>query len=104
MSVHCRKGPKMKVLGIIWKNHRNTKTPEDSGSQKMKCRRARRGPDMAQARAQAWPPRAPPRATSSPISRLLTLKLRENRHTSTKSSDAAAIAEARFGEQKSLFQ
>ena len=36
MSVHCRKGPKLKVLRKIWKNYRNSKTPEDSGSQKDK--------------------------------------------------------------------
>ena len=38
MSVHCRKGPKMKVLRKIWKNYRNSISPEDSGSQKDKSR------------------------------------------------------------------
>ena len=38
MSVYCRKGPKLKVLGKIWKNHRNSISPEDSGSQKDKSR------------------------------------------------------------------
>src|SRR3954468_24678525 len=53
--------------------------PEDSGSQKGSCWRARSGPDMAQARAQVWsrlgvvwPTQAPPRVASSPISRLFT--------------------------------
>ena len=51
MSVHCRKGPKIKVLGKIWKKHRNSKRLEDSGSQKERWRSAtgwphppRRGP------------------------------------------------------------
>ena len=57
ISVHCRKGPKMKVLRKIWKNYRNSKRPEDPGSQKERRRRATRWPHLAQARSRpgrAW--------------------------------------------------
>ena len=51
MSVHCKKGPKMEVLGKIWKNHRNSKRPEDPGSQKESRRNATGWPHPPQARA-----------------------------------------------------
>ena len=59
MSVHCRKGPKMKVLRKIWKNYRNSKTPEDSGSQKDKSGGGPQPPHHTWARlglgrAQGW--------------------------------------------------
>ena len=53
MSIYCRKGPKMKVLGKIWKNHRNYKRPEDPGSQK-----------GSQSSATGWP--HPPQAWARP--------------------------------------
>ena len=56
MSVHCRKGPKMKC-SEKWKNYRNSKRPEDPGSQKERRRRATRWPHPPQARARlgrAW--------------------------------------------------
>ena len=51
MSVHCRKGPKMKVLGKIWKNYRSSRRTEDSGSQKESRRSATGGTHPPQARA-----------------------------------------------------
>ena len=57
MSVYCRKGPKMKVLEKIWKNHRNSKRPEDPGSQKESRSSVRGWPHPPQARARlgrAW--------------------------------------------------
>ena len=54
MSVYCRKVPKMKVLEKIWKNHGNSKRPEDPRSQKLRWRRPRGWPHPPQARAWAW--------------------------------------------------
>ena len=54
MSVYCRKGPKMKVLGKIWKNHRNSIMQEDPGSQKESRRGATRWPHTPR-RGLAWP-------------------------------------------------
>ena len=50
MSVYCRKCPKMKVLGKIWKNHRNSIMQEDPGSQKGN-----------RSSAMGWPHTPPPR-------------------------------------------
>ena len=55
MSVYCRKGPKMKVLGKIWKNHRNSIMQEDPGSQKESRRGATRCPPPPPRRGLAWP-------------------------------------------------
>ena len=66
MSVYCRKGPKMKVLGKIWKNHRNSIMQEDPGSQKESRRGATRWPHTPGAAwpgprlGMVWTPRAPP--------------------------------------------
>ena len=54
MSMHCRKGPKMKVLGKIWENYRNSKRPEDPGSQKESRRGATRWSHPPR-RGLAWP-------------------------------------------------
>ena len=57
MFVYCRKGPKMKVLEKIWKNHGNSKRPEDPGSQKGRWSSTTRWPHPPQARARpgrAW--------------------------------------------------
>ena len=102
MSVYCRKGPKLKVLGKIWKNHRNSISPEDSGSQKEGCRGATGWPDLGQARP-PWQPRVgvvsstptPSRVASSPIRALRPKKLRDDHHPSTKSSVAPPPAETR---------
>ena len=55
MSLYCRKGPKMKVLGKIWKNHRNSIMQEDPGSQKESRRGATRWPHPPPRRGLAWP-------------------------------------------------
>ena len=59
MSVHCRKGPKIKVLRKIWKNHINSRMSEDSGSQKDKSMGGPQPPHQGSARsgvgrAQGW--------------------------------------------------
>ena len=59
MYVHCRKCPKLKVLRKIWKNYRNSISPEDSGSQKDKSRGGPQPPHATWARlglgrAQGW--------------------------------------------------
>ena len=73
MSVHCRNGPKTKVLKKIPKNYRNSISAEDSGSQKDKSRGGPQPPHAPWARLGLGRrpgvvslPRAPSRDALSP--------------------------------------
>ena len=99
MSVHCRKGPKFKVLRKIRKNYRNSISPENLGSQKDKSGRGplppgdpRRGPGLVA--------RGPHLAASSTPSRrlfayifTLDLKTPEYRKFSPETHPSAAATE-----------
>ena len=110
MSVYCRKGPKMKFLGKIKKNHENSKRPEDPGSQKLRRRRARGGHTHPR-RGLAWPAPGhgvgPPGTASRRLFRLYILSdtetLKQSASIHEKFQSAATIADKIRGTESLCF-